>query len=275
MSNISDEMLMAYADGELPEADLVRVRAYLANSPEGARRLNAFTRTGRDLGLLYDQPMHEAVPQRLLDVVRPPAAPFMGATANRPAPKVSYAALLVAMLFPQTAPWSAATAAFAILALGGITGWSLHGVKSDAPPTASIASLIDGALLTNREFTRALDSTPGGQTNNLGGDTAKASVKPVLTFQNLAGDYCRQYELSTDTAARFAGVGCRLQSGQWRIEVHAPIAGGATSAPGGFAPASGRSSPTVEGAIDRMIKGDVLSNEAEKALIENQWRQQH
>lgn len=272
MSNISDEMLMAYADGELPEAEVQRVRAYLASSPEGASRLNAFTRTGRDLGLLYDQPMHEAIPKRLLDAVRGPSLQNVGVPSDRSTPKVSYAALLVAMLFPQAAPWSAGAAAVAILAIGGIGGWSLHGAKSDATATTSIASAVDGALLANRDFSRVLDATSGGQIATIGRDAAKVSVKPLLTFQSLAGNYCRQYEMSTDADARFMGVGCRLQAGQWQIEVHAPVAGGPTTTPGGFAPASGRSSPTVEGAIDRMIKGDVFSQKAERALIENQWQ---
>lgn len=272
MSNISDEMLMAYADGELPEAEVQRVRAYLASSPEGASRLNAFTRTGRDLGLLYDQPMHEAIPQRLLDVVRGPSVQVAGASPGRPTQKVSYGALLMATLFPQAAPWSAATAAAAMLAIGGIAGWSLHGAKSDAPATTSIASVINGALLASQDFSRALNATAGGQTTTVGHDASKASVKPVLSFQSLAGAYCRQYELATEAGARFMGVGCRQKSGQWQIEVHAPVAVGPPGKPGGFAPASGQSSPTVEGAIDRMIKGDVLSQEAERALIENQWQ---
>ncbi len=274
MSEISDEMLMAYADGELPEADLLRVRAYLATSAEGARRLNAFTRTGRDLGLLYDQPMHEAIPTRLLDAVRGPAALSKPERTVRATPAASLASSLIGMLFPQATRWSAATATASFLAIGAISGWALHGIKTEVPATTSIATLVDGALLTSNDFSRALDVTPGGQTNSVGGGSAKASVKPVLTFQSLAGTYCRQYELAATTGAQFVGVGCRLKSGQWQIEVHAPVAVAPSVPSGGYVPASGRSSPTVEGAIDRMIKGDVLSHATEKALIENQWRPQ-
>ena len=78
MSDITDELLMAYADGELDSAEQRRVERYLANDPASAQRLEMFTQTGRDLGRLFDQPMREAIPERLLQTV-------MGSNSSSPA----------------------------------------------------------------------------------------------------------------------------------------------------------------------------------------------
>ena len=68
--DISDEVLMALADGELAGDERARIAKIVANSEAAAARLAAFTSTGRHLSGLFEQPMLEPVPQRLIDTVR-------------------------------------------------------------------------------------------------------------------------------------------------------------------------------------------------------------
>ena len=271
MNEISNEILMAYADGELDTVDRQRVEAYLAQDPEGPVRLHAFAQTGRDLGRLFDQPMREPVPVRLLEAVlgplRRPAPAAMRPTAQKP----GLLAALIEMLLPAQTPWAAAAAMSGILVVGGAAGWGFHALHTAQPETGALAQLVDGALVANSNLSRALDTATSGKALNLGTDAATLSVKPVLTFQTAAGGYCRQYEMANGAGQQFSGVGCRSDNGQWRIEIHSPILA-AQRSNGGIAPASGQSSPMVEGAIDRMIKGDALGLAAEEALIRKRWR---
>ena len=70
MSQISDEMIMAYADGELGDDDRRAVETYLAGNPAAAARLRAFEVSGRSLARLYDDAMRQPVPDRLIQSVR-------------------------------------------------------------------------------------------------------------------------------------------------------------------------------------------------------------
>ncbi len=269
MSEFTDEILMAYADGELSGAELRRVELYLDNDPVAPQRLSAFTQTGRDLALLFDQPMREPIPARLLETVLGSGA-RSATLPSRPA----FVTALIDALFPAQGQgmWQSAVAATALLAVGGVAGWSLSGAQVGNSDTASLARLVDGAVVANGDLSRVLDTTASGTAASLGAQSPQLTMKPVLTFQSVAGAYCRQYELAQSTGARFSGVSCRAENGQWHIEVHSPIGGKPSSAQGGIAPANRQSLPAVEGAIDKMINGDALGREAERALIENRWR---
>ena len=81
MTDISDEVLMAYADGELDASGCARVETYIAEDHKGVARLAVFTSTGRSLGMLYDEPMRQPAPQRLIETVLNSPLPAPGSSA--------------------------------------------------------------------------------------------------------------------------------------------------------------------------------------------------
>ena len=267
MSKLTDELLMAYADGELDSAEQRRVELYLAAEPAAGKRLAMFARTGRDLGLLFDQPMHEAIPERLLQAVLGPGAAAGGYATKTGQRRASIFSAFVDAVLPARAAWQQAFAVVGLVAIGAAAGWSLSNNHDSASSSSPIASLTDGALVAGKAFASILDSTPSGTEASV----EKQTVKPLLSFQNVAGGYCRQYELSNTSGAYFSGVGCRAGTGAWQIEVHTQMGNAASSSRPAIAPASGRSSPIVESIVDRMIKGDALGASAERALIESKW----
>ena len=244
------------------------------NDPGASQRLSAFTQTGRDLALLFDQPMREPIPARLLETVLGGSARSTAIPSRPVLRQPAFVTALIDALFPARGlgMWQSAVAATALLAVGGVAGWSLSGAQVENSDTASLARLVDGAVVANGDLSRVLDTTASGTSATLGAQSSHLTMKPVLTFQSVAGAYCRQYELAQSTGARFSGVGCRAANGQWHVEVHSPIGTKPNSSQGGIAPASGQSLPAVEGAIDKMIKGDALGSSAERVLIENKWR---
>lgn len=271
MSDITDELLMAYADGELDSAEQRRVERYLANDPASAQRLEMFTQTGRDLGRLFDQPMREAIPERLLQTVMGSNSSSPAATMKLTQRRPRFLTALTEAFFPSHAGWKTAAATAALLIVGAAAGWTLNNTQASGSGP-SLVSLADGALVASKELGRVLAGAPSGIAVGLGQQSANFAVKPVLSFQSISGGYCRQYELSNASGSRFSGVGCRMANGQWRIEVHSQVAAAPDATQGGITPASGRSSPVVESAIDRMIKGDALGSVAERSLIDNKWQ---
>lgn len=106
---IHEEELHAYVDGRLAPARAVVVEAYLAANPEVQARAQAYRAQNRALQALFGPVLDEPVPARLEETL-----------AQR-----------------QRLPWRVA-AALAWIAVGGMTGFLLHGFLN--PPVALIAT---------------------------------------------------------------------------------------------------------------------------------------
>src|SRR5579883_3092404 len=65
---LSDETLMAYADGELGATEADYVRRLVASTPELQARLSLFQMTGTPLAALFDEHLREPLPPRLLRI---------------------------------------------------------------------------------------------------------------------------------------------------------------------------------------------------------------
>jgi anti-sigma factor RsiW len=96
--DISESDLHAYLDSELDDARRSEVEAHVAAHPEDAARLAAYAGLNDVLRARYDPLLDEPLPARL----------------TRPPPRRRFSAMRCA-------------AAVGWLALGGITGWQLHG----------------------------------------------------------------------------------------------------------------------------------------------------
>lgn len=86
---LSDEILMGYADGELSSAERSRVEAILARSASGRARLELFRSTRAAIAGLYPQPLVEPVPAHLVHLVLGAkegvvAMPLRAPTGSRP-----------------------------------------------------------------------------------------------------------------------------------------------------------------------------------------------
>jgi hypothetical protein len=275
VNEMSDEMLMAYADGELDAADCKLVEAYLAANPAGVQRLQAFTRTGRGLGELYAAPMNEPVPSRLIDAVMT-TSPF-SKRSTAPAGFADRLRSVFEQSFGGPAFWPAVAAVSCGLAVGVATGWNLSGVSLPSGPARSweqslVVDTGPAGLIAGQDLRRGLDGTASGTTSKLGNGATAVAMKPVMTFHAKSGAACRQFDLEAPTGQRTAGVGCRQPTGEWRIEILATAdAGRAAGTGSGIAPAGRVASPAIDAAVDRLIQGVPLGLEDESKLIGQRW----
>ncbi len=67
---LSDETLMAYADGELDSAQRAEVEAAMALDPEIARRVEQHRALRKQFSATYDRVLLETVPDRLIAAAR-------------------------------------------------------------------------------------------------------------------------------------------------------------------------------------------------------------
>ena len=275
MRPILDELLMAYADGELGDGDRRDVEASLSQSSDARQRLEVFTSTRKTLSNLFNQPMGEPVPQHLIDAVMAMPIGTAGKLADRSAQSdvsnvIPFNNGYRRATFGGLPSWALAAACISMLVVGA--GWMMSAKQGLGSNVSDVAILDNGALIAGSALSHALETVHSGDAVALTENGATRSLKPILTFATASKLYCRQYEVTGQGQGGLSGVACREPSGRWRIEVQAPIAM-QSSATDKIAPAAGRDGNTpVDAAVDRLMSGDAMGFDDESAAIQNGWR---
>ena len=267
MNEISDDMLMAYADDELDAKDRTNVEAYLARSAEGTGRFAVFVATGRRLAALFDQPMREPVPQRLIDALQgAPRAP------SEPSAEVIHIGRgRNTKRTPQRSNLWLVAACVTLLAAGVGAEFALHQHTRGAESPFGLAETSTGTPIAGKDLAAALDTVASGSVSTREIAGVHATIKPVFTFANIGGGFCRQYAIAGEGAVSFAGVACRMPAGQWQIQRHVAAAPERAKKDGHTYTAGGPELEALEAMVAKLISGDVLSGDAELAVMQSGW----
>jgi anti-sigma factor RsiW len=238
----TDEMLMAYADGELDLVARAEIEAAMARDPEVARAVERHRAMSARIHAAYDGVLAEPVPERLAALAAAPgAAPAAELRAKRSEQRL-------AMGRWQLPAWVALAASVAL----GV----LIGVLVARPPTAVVEE-VDGVLVARGALDAAL-------TSELASAPGDAGIRIGITFRDRDGNFCRSFHLQREESS--AGLACR--SGEdWKLEALASAPG--TS--GDIRPAAAMPL-TVLHAIDARIAGEPLDAAAEAAARDAGWR---
>ncbi len=281
--NITDEMLMAYADGELSREDCRRLEAMLGQDAGLRARLEPFAVTGSSLANVFDQPMREPIPDRLLAVITA-GGRRAGAARERQVGPVEQQATgifdaIADALFPRGLGFAGAFTLTALVAAVGTAGYLAGSLDAPASGGGAVVALGDGDLVAGRALKVALETQPG-----VGDDKTAlksgAALWPGQTFRSHNEGFCREYKIAGVGGNGFAGVACRGGDSEWHVAVHAefkmPVGSGDQSAAKqGQKPeyeSAGRAeSPSVEAAIEALKQGDVFGRDEEAAAIANGW----
>lgn len=285
---LSDETLMAYADGELAPGERAEIEAALQVDPDLARRLAVFTETKEQIAGLFDAPLQGPVPDALLDVVlregAGPASPGAALDAGRQAAShqrsIGQTKERKRGLGPILSGWLprgwlspvAGMAFAAALLVGGAIAWQL--VPAEQAGSESGDQLVaqeKGRRIAQGDFSKALDKVvAGGKASWQTAENETVAFEPDFTFRSTDKGYCRQYRLTLGDKAS-AGVACRLQDGQWQIRFRMAATPRKMDASGKTVPARGRRG-AIDKFVDEMIDGDVLDVIEEVKLMKRGWR---
>jgi len=206
---LSDETLMAYVDGELPDVEAAAIALAAAHDPEVARRITLFKESSRIVRAAFDPDLDEPVPQHLREAVLALGTPAAG---RKRAPRRSWLDWLNA--HGWVTPRSALAAAFGCL-LGIALGWQLAGAGS-APEAAP--SLAASVAPLPAELLEVLDRQPTGRGVLTSLRTRTVQVLPLASYGD-AGSFCREVEVSSTLLGRSEAVraiACRTD-GNWRL----------------------------------------------------------
>ena len=239
-----DETLMAYADGELDEAQRAAIAADLQKDPELARRVERHRALRAEVAGAYATVLDQPVPDRLL-----------AAAGVEPAGRERRRAEV--LQFPaRTAPpvtrrwglpqWAGMAAS---LVLGVLLSWKIFA------PADQLMVASEGTLVARGALASALDRQQASTQR----DTDLVQIG--ISFRMQDGSYCRSFLLR---AAATAGLACRAD-GEWSIPVTA-----SAPASGDLRPAASPP-PAVLQAIDARISGEPLDAAAEAAAQRDGW----
>jgi anti-sigma factor RsiW len=240
----SDEVLVAYVDGELDAPTRLAVEAAMADDAALARRIAAERALRERLRAAFAPVLDEPVPAHLVQRVRG-------------APEARRTSVVVPLRRGGVRPqwWRQGLALVASLVAGVLLG---HWVLRDG----GLAPVVTrgGRMVARGPLAEALT---GQLTAN---PPAGAPVRIGISFRSNSGHYCRTFAVR---AAHLAGLACRA-GGQWQVQV-LTRAEGRTAAPGHYREAASSMPAAVVAAVSAEIKGSPLDARAEAAAREHDW----
>jgi NAD/NADP transhydrogenase alpha subunit len=251
---ISDETLMAYADGELDAAARAAVELAMREDPQIEKRVAAHRTLRRKVQAAYSAELSESIPERLLTAAR-------AATSTHGSKVVNLLHARAAMersrsrARPLPTQWrTAGTIAASVIAGVGL-GFFMWG-HTESPLVRSAG----GALVARGQLAKALS-------NQLAADQSRSSAVQIgVSFRAKSGDYCRTFALSG--AVSPSGLACR-HGEQWQVQALTQEPG--TVSGSDYRTAGSAMSATILKSVEGQIAGEPLDQAGERAARQRDW----
>ncbi len=262
MSRFTDETLMAYADGALPQAEAAEVAAALESDSEARALVENFRRTADLSRAAFRDIVAEPVPDVLVRTVLGSKTHTASVTEFVPARK------------PRTSNWrSALPLAASVLLVVGLTAALL---LRPMPPASPAQMFSLGPVPPTTQLSELLEKRASGAPAALRGREAQGAehLMVVATFRDRKARICREVEmLDRNMQAQLAGVACRDPArGTWIVEGTARIAASPPSGGSDFVPSGAEEKDALEGLLGVLGATKALPTEEEQRLIAEGWR---
>ncbi len=248
MNPMTDERLMAYADGELDPPEREAVERALQDDPLLAERVRQMAGLRGRLQRGLDAELDEPVPERLTQLLgaKPEAAAVVDLAALR-AQRAGSA--LPRSRRPMSAWWQWGGMAASLL-VGVLIARAWPGVDVAAP-----FAQRSGVVVASGAVAETLSSRLSSE--------AAGPVAVPLSFVDRSGAYCRAFVLE-----RSAGLACR-EGNAWVVQA---LATAEPAQAGPMRQAASALPVVVLQAVDARIAGDALDLNAERGARERGWQ---
>jgi hypothetical protein len=251
----SDEVLMAYADGELTGELRAEVQQAIETDPQIAQRVARHQALRRSVQAHFAGVLAEPVPQRLI-AASSSAAPVTAPASDAIAQDASKVVPLRRARFPRWSlpQWAAVAASFVL----GAGAWQL--INRGA---GSLIVERAGHLVAVGSLEQALSD------QLVAAQSAGSPVQIGISFRSNSGGYCRTFRVPS---AAYAGLACRSDE-QWRIQLLGRNESASTN-PSGYRQAASALPPWLAQEVESSIAGEPLDAGAEARARAERWRGQ-
>ncbi len=251
-THFSDEIIIAYADGELePDQRAALERQMEADgdlADRVARLAESRVRAKAALAPLLNEPVPAALSANIAAMVDKAEQ----ASSADDATIVSLAARRRHGLSAGFARWDMPIAASVALVMGTAAGFLIATYWTDTPPGLRVANLEQAGLVA------ALNTIPAGDESNIGaGDRFRA----IATYRDADGAVCREFEVDHADTSTVVAVACR-PAAAWELQ----FAVVADQNNDGYAPAS--SLESLDAYLTAVGAGEPLSPDDEKTVLD-------
>lgn len=257
MTQLSDEILVAYADGELVGEEAKAVERALQNDRQAQETLRLFHETAELSRAAFDDIVREPVPERLIETLSGDISAAPWRSRVRVGGGVAGLAL----------------AASITLALGVVSGFGLSHLGGDQAPGSPERWVIGSVAPQESGVHGVLETLPSGHLRTVAAVGGGAEIMPLTTFTDHSGRYCRDFQAALPGAGSgdaVFGVACRSVAGEWRIEalVAAPTANAADT----YVTAAGPADDPFAAVLDSLAASGPVSAAEEARLLRQGWR---
>ena len=250
MKSFSDEILMAYADGELDEATRRAVEEAMRKDAALARRVAQHKAMRNDVFAAYAPVAEEAVPPRQAPPQRQATVVSLDSVRARREAEQQAARKATRSRRWSWPEWGALAAMLMVGVMAGHYGLGM--LPLDQGET--VASR-DGVLVAQGRLATALDQQLAGS----GGP-----VRIGTSFLAQDNSYCRSFTTPQDVS----GLACK-QGGTWKVQL--AVQGQAKGQQEYRQAAAEMPAPVLE-AIDQRIAGQPLDAKAEQEAVQRKWQ---
>jgi anti-sigma factor RsiW len=239
---ITDQLLMAYVDGELSPDLAALILSRLEAEPDLLERLERHQRLRSEVSDAYRPVMGEPLPPNLAALLAQEGLKAGVATAR-------LTERLVFGKFEKIWPMCAAVAAAAVVGVG----------LSEALHSREPLALSRGRIVAAGPLARSLE-------HSLAADGSGSGAKIMASFEDRAGRYCRLFQAR---GSHEDGVACK-NDGRWQVVALANAVG--SEPPNGYRQASLALAASVEAAMGEFQASNVLTPEQELQARTREWQ---
>jgi len=254
-----DDILMAFADGELDEATRRAVEEAMDMDDALVERVGLFIRTAALSKQALEPLVSAPVPDALLANVKAMVADHAGAADDRRPDAhddnvVAFAAPSPARARTGLSRWAMPLAASLALVIGGLAGYAIGTAPGEGGAVGlRVAALDQPGLLP------ALRTVPSGSEITLDGSGDR--LRMIASYIDSDNGLCREFEVDQADRSTFVSVACRSGT-EWDVQFTVAAASQSAS---GYAPAS--SLEALDAYLMAVGAGEPLSEDAERAAL--------
>lgn len=257
-----DHTLIAYLDGQLPDANYGPLEQTLQHDEALRARLQALADSSELARRAFNAVLLEPVPPALIAAIWRAPDPRVRPAPARPGSPSTNGLLAWLGLASGPRAWPA-LASVAVLGLGLVVGWQLLAPAGDAR-----WALREGAPVTDEALALALEVSPSGRVLR----TAAGALEIIASFEQLGGGHCREFNRSSPGGTLDElGIACRNAQGEWQLELlvaeDRPISGDEAR----YQTASDQQHEQADAFLRERVQRSPLNETEEQALIERGW----